>query len=204
MLKSLFNFLGFSKRPNEKTEKELLHGKILQSAEDFLNRPIYKVLTETIIDNIHDDELIQTIFDNLSEKMPKDYTKEIETVLNFSKPRLAIFAIWALEAEVNNGGFNQYYENPWGELATETPDALDLIGAFKYAELVRSANEIYALERDNIRKEMDGTLEGFSKSYKDNPLGKLDMEFYALSDEENLQKLQIDFIRQNKMEFIDA
>jgi hypothetical protein len=54
--------------------------------------------------------LIQTIFDNLSEKVPEDYTKEIETVLNFSKPRLAIYAIWALEAEINNGGFNQYYE----------------------------------------------------------------------------------------------
>jgi hypothetical protein len=44
---------------------------------------------------------------------------------------------------------------------------------------------------------------GFSKSYKDNPLNKFDDAFYALYDQENLQQLQVDFVRKNKQFFID-
>ncbi len=169
----------------------------------FMNRPIYKELTEDIIDKTSDDDLLQTIFDDLIEKFPKDYRKIYETVLLFSKGRQAIYMIWCLEAKVNNGGFNQYYYNPSGQYAEHTPEALKLINANKFADLVTKANNIFETEHEKITENQDGTLEGFSKSYNDNPLNDLDGEFYELNKNEELQKLQIEFIRKNKNEFID-
>ena len=57
--------------------------------------------------------------------------------------------------------------------------------------------------RKKIKNHQDGTLEGFSKSYQDNPLNDLDTEFYDLYKIEDLHKLQVDFIRKNKQDFVD-
>ena len=45
----------------------------------------------------------------------------------------------ALEAEVNNGGFDQFFFNTAGNRTKETIEALELIGAQKTAEIVRRA-----------------------------------------------------------------
>jgi Domain of unknown function (DUF4375) len=107
-----------------------------------------------------------------------------------------------LEAEVNNGGFNQYYSNPSGEFAALTPDALRLVGAMDLADLVTRANAIYEAQTEEITRQQDGTLEGFSKSYIDNPLNELDTEFYNLNETEVLGRLQVDYIRKYKQDFI--
>ena len=171
--------------------------------EDFHNRPIHKELTAGIIDETTDDDLVQVVFDNIIEKFADDYEKEFSTVMGLSKGRQTIYIIWVVEAEVNNGGFNQYYYNSSGQFAEFAPDAFNLIGANKYADLVTKANNIYTKENKKITKNLDGTIEGFSKSYDDNPLNELDSIFYELANTEDIQKLQADFIRKNKADFID-
>ena len=52
-----------------------------------------------------------------------------------------LIAIWGLEADVNNGGFDQYYFNDAGDLAFFAADALEEIGARNMAAIVRAANE---------------------------------------------------------------
>ena len=123
--------------------------------------------------------------------------------MNWNKPRQAIYMIWLLEAEVNNGGYNQFYFNSSGQFYKHLPDALKLVGADKFAELTKKANNIYEKENTKITKDQDGAIEGFSKSYDDNPLNKFDDEFYELYKTENLQQIQVDFIRKHKTEFID-
>lgn len=51
-----------------------------------------------------------------------------------------LITIWALEGEVNNGGFDQFYFNSSGHLAAFAVEALTLIGAHQMAALVRDAN----------------------------------------------------------------
>ena len=169
-----------------------------KSVNDFYKRPVYKLLTREIIDKTSDDGLLEVVFDNLNDKLPKDFSKGYATVMTFNKSRRAIFVIWELEAEVNNGGFNQFYFNSSGQYAKLTPEALKLVGADKFASLVNKANKIYETEYKKITKFQDGTLEGFSKSYKDNPLDKLDDEFYKLYNDEKIEQLQVDYIRKNK------
>ncbi|CAN5207700.1 hypothetical protein BH11BAC5_BH11BAC5_13640 [soil metagenome] len=192
-----------TKQSAKATKSDTLNDQFSKSLEDFQNRPIHKVLTEQIIDTTSDDELLQTVFDNLIAKFPNDYRKEYQTVLGWTKSQQAIYIIWCLEAEVNNGGYNQFYYNPSGQYADLAPDALKLIGALNFADLAARANEVYKNDNEKIKKEQDGTLKGFSKSYDDNPLGEFDDAFYNLCMKEDLQKIQVDFIRNHKQEFID-
>ncbi len=57
-----------------------------------------------------------------------------------------LVTIWGLEAEVNNGGFDQYYFNGAGDQAFFAPKALHAIGANTMAEIVTSANAVFGLE----------------------------------------------------------
>lgn len=44
------------------------------------------------------------------------------------------------------------------------------IGASKFSEIMSRAIKVYQTELGKITKEQDGTIQGFSESYKDNPL----------------------------------
>jgi hypothetical protein len=199
---NLFGCSGQTKKDDGKLSKET-EEQLANTVEAFKNRPFHKELTEQIIDTTSDDNLLQVVFDNLSEKQPTDYEKEYETVMSWNKSRQAIYMIWALEAEVNNGGYNQFYFNSSGQFYKHLPDVLKLVGANKFADLTQRANETFEKENPKITQHQDGTLEGFSKSYDDNPLNKFDDEFYDLYKIENLQQIQVDYIRKNKKEFID-
>lgn len=201
-LLNLFGCSGQTKKDDGKLPKNI-DEQLSKSIEDFKNRPIHNKLTEQIIDTTSDDNLLQVVFDNLSVKQPKDYEKEYETVMSWNKSRQAIYMIWALEAEVNNGGYNQFYFNSSGQFYKHLPDALKFVGANKFADLTERANSTFEKENPKITQHQDGTLEGFSKSYEDNPLNKFDDEFYKLYETENLQHIQVEFIKKHKTEFID-
>ena len=89
-----------------------------------------------------------------------------------------------------------------GQFYKHLPEALRLVGANKFADLTEKANKTFEKENEKITKHQDGTIEGFSKSYDDNPLNDFDTEFYDLYQTENLQQIQVDYIRKNKREFI--
>jgi len=203
---SIFNLFGCSRQNQQKDKSakfDTLNEQNSKSIEDFKNKLIHKVLTAQIIDTTSNEELLQTVFNNLIDKISNDYTKEYQTVLGWTKSQQAIYIIGRLEAEVNNGGYNQFYFNSSGQYADLAPDALKLVGASKFANLTIRANEVYKRENEKITKQQDGSLEGFSKSYDNNPLNKFDDEFYELYKKEDLQKIQINYIRNHKQDFID-
>lgn len=75
-----------------------------------------------------------------------------------------LVAIWGLEAEVNNGGFHQYYFNSAGNQAFFAATALDLIGASQAAGIVRQANTAFgtdgpARDRDQRQKSLTAMAE---------------------------------------------
>lgn len=157
-------------------------------------------LTVETIDVTPDSLLVQLVFDHISSTLPTNPDQELASVLSLTKPQQAIYIIWWLEAEVNNGGFNQYYYNSSGQFAKLAPNLLRLVGANKFAELTQTANNVFEKENEQITKDQNGTSEGFSKSYDNNPLEKFDNQFYALK--EPLMELQVAFIRKNKKDFV--
>jgi hypothetical protein len=170
--------------------------------DDFEKRPIYKVLTVDIIKNIKDENLEQAIIDNIQTKFKKDFSNEEEVVRSLSEGQKAIYVTWILEAEVNNGGFNQFYFNSSGQLADLGQDAFKTIGAIQFASLVGRADSIYDATKEDLEKYNDGTIESFSKSYDKNPLNDLDDKFYKLYKDEPLNQIKIKYIRDNIKEFV--
>ena len=60
-----------------------------------------------------------------------------------SESEKVIATVFAIEAEVNNGGFDQFFFNSSGDLAFYAPTALVAIGAFEMAKIARKANLIF-------------------------------------------------------------
>ena len=207
ILTSILNFFGCK----EKTEPEITNEDIEfeqflkhteNSIDEFNNRKIYKKLTFEILDSIPDDDLEQTVYDNIYEIIGDDYKNELNNVKKLTKGQQAIFSIWTLEAEINNGGFNQFYFNSSGQYAEMAKIGLKTIGAEKFSELTKRANKIYSENKERLEEYDDGTMESFSESYKNNPLNDLDTEFYKLYESEKIEELRIKYIRENTNEFI--
>jgi hypothetical protein len=198
------NFFGCSGLTNKKDEK--FDSQTVDIIFDTLgvhrNKPFFKVLNEQIIDTTSDDDILKVVFDDLLARLPNDHEKDYETVMSWNKSRQAIFMIMLFEAEVSNGGYNQFYYNSSGEFYKQLPSALKLVGANKLSNLTQRANEVYYKEKSNIRERQDGTIEGFFDSYEDNPLNKFDDEFFKLYEKENLQSIQIAYVRAHKTDFI--
>lgn len=90
--------------------------------------------------------------------------------------------VWQLEAEINNGGFEQFFFNSVGEWASKTPQGLLSIGAAKTADIVRRALAVFPdgappkdieERRDAVEKLGDAELD---------LLDELDSAFLAYED----------------------
>ena len=197
ILSSILSFFGCKKKP-EKSKEEI---EIDKSFEEWNNRKIYKILTSEILKTTSDENLEQTIFDNIYEIIGDDYKNELVNIQKLTKGQQGFWSTWVIEGEVNNGGFNQFYFNSSGQYSEMAEIGFETIGAKKYAELTSRANKIYADNKERLEEFDDGTMESFSESYKDNPLNKLDDEFYELGNKESISELRIKYIREHIKEF---
>ncbi len=170
--------------------------------EDFENRKKHSGFDVEILKSISDDELTQAIFDYLSENIIKgDYKNEYDKIKKMSRGFQYIYAVWLLEGEINNGGFNQYFYNSSGLFAEEAYTGCINIGAKKTAEIVKKAIDILLKEKElhkNTKKL--GTLEAFSESYNETKLGICDNEFFQTG--EDLTYLMVKYIRNNYILFV--
>jgi|SRR5215475_4482502 len=173
-----------------------------KALDAFHNRPIYRVLTRKILDSVNDNDLEQTILDNISELLKESGKDEFLVVQRLSPGQRSLYTTWWVEAEVNNGGFNQFYFNSSGQYSLMAVEGFRLFGATKHMQLMERANATYLSNVKNLERFNDGTLESFSESYKNNPLNELDDLFYKLEQEENLSQLRIRYIRSHVEEFI--
>lgn len=143
MFKSLLKLFGGAGKASKNSilggEKKL-ELQIVKSLDEYKNKLAGETLTVEMIDNASDEDLVILVFENIAAKFPNDYKQEMETVLALPKAKQSIYICWVLEAEVLNGGFNQYYYNSKAKFADMLPGAFTFIGASGYAELVSEAN----------------------------------------------------------------
>jgi hypothetical protein len=77
----------------------------------------------------------------VSEKIA---AKEESAGLDSLTPSEQVFhAVWCFEAELNNGGFDQFFFNASGDHPAETVAALERIGASSCAAIVRRACALF-------------------------------------------------------------
>jgi len=107
-------------------------------------------------------------------------------------------SVWELEAEVNNGGFHQYFFNSSGDNAKYCVSALERIGAMNAAALVRQANSVFENGEPPVDSEIrQSKVESFTEEQK-NFLDQLDQKFFKYPDK--LTELLYDFVMKNRGE----
>jgi len=144
--------------------------------------PRFRELTPELLASISADEIGNAVLQHVHLLLEMDQDEDA-MLLSLPPGLRAIYATWAVDAEVNNGGFNQFFYNPHGALAGEALLGYELLGAEDYAAVMRAAIATYEVERDQLAPYHEaGTLEAFSESYKHTDLGTVDQRYYALGD----------------------
>jgi hypothetical protein len=95
----------------------------------------------------------------------------------------AIYTTWLVDVEVNNGGFNQFFFNPYGKLAGHALAGYELLDAEEYAAVMRAAIATHEVERERMAPFYDAhTAEAFAESYRLTELREIDQRYYSLGD----------------------
>ena len=125
-----------------------------------------------------------------------------------SVPQKVFSSIWALESEVYNGGFSQYFQNLSGETAGFVVEALEKVGAPDTANICRRAiatacpgglpSDLDALSHAASLDPFRATTSAFSPEIEEG-LEFLDEEFYKQIDD--LTLLLFAFVSMHPAEF---
>lgn len=116
-----------------------------------------------------------------------------------SSPQKVFSSVWAVESEVNNGGFSQYFLNSSCETAEFVVDAMNAIGAPRTGEICRRA--IAAAFPEGLPKdaaEISSAAENFSGETEEK-LEEFDDEFFAYPH--NLTDLLFAYVSAHSEEF---
>lgn len=87
-----------------------------------------------------DIELLGKIISHILDRV------EAEGVDALSGPERTVYMAYFMDAEVHNGGFDQYFFNSQGNHAAETIDALEAVGASRSANQLRRARALFKPE----------------------------------------------------------
>ncbi len=134
---------------------------------------------------------------DLSESGKTDFGKKDFDTQSF--PQKVFSAIWALESEVNNGGFSQYFLNSSSETAGFAAEALEAASAPRTADICRRA--ITAAFPEGLPPDPEAislAASDFSEAVEDK-LDALDREFYQYPHD--LTELLFAFVSKHPEEF---
>lgn len=160
-------------------------------------------IDKEIIEKTADQDLIWLILGFISKEF-KD-TKSWSKLFN-SLPKgfeLVSCTLSILDAQVGNGGFNQFFYNGYKESTPKLIKFLSTLGAVKHLDILNKAIILHDQEKTNLESQKlysDKSLETFFASYKLTHLNNLDDEWYSI--EKELIGLIIKYIRENPEQFI--
>jgi hypothetical protein len=148
----------------------------------------FRELTPELLASLSADEVGDAVVQHVHLRINTDFGGEWEhepEVVRALPPGVrAVYTTWLVDAEVNNGGFNQFFFNPAGQHAGDALAGYELLGAEDYAVVMRAAIATFEIERERLAPFYEeGTLESFSASYEVTELGEVDQRYYALGDQ---------------------
>ena len=145
--------------------------------------PRFRDLTPSVLAELSADDIGYSVLQHVEWQVRAHGGDRVAAIHALPPGLRAIHTTFLVDAEVNNGGFNQFFYNPSGELAGVALAGYELLGAEEYAEIMRSAIATRELERERMARFYDAnSLEAFSESYRHTGLGEADQRYYALGD----------------------
>lgn len=146
--------------------------------------PRFRDLTPALLSNLADDEMADAIVQHVALQVDVEGQDSRDSIVHaLPAGTQAVYTTWLVDIEVNNGGFNQFFYNPYGVFAGLALAGYELLGAEDYASVMRSAIATHESERQTIAPYYEAdTLEAFAESYQHTGLGEVDQRYYALGD----------------------
>ena len=124
------------------------------------------------------------------------FEEALSTKTNHTAPERIVLVIEALEREVNNGGYNQFFVNSSREYTANIVDALIAIGCPKTARLTQKAIDALGLtDLSNLEEIEDAACD--TTDVQDERLSQLD-EIYYCGEEEPIADKLFEYIKQNR------
>jgi hypothetical protein len=114
---------------------------------------------------------------------------------SLSKEENVIMAIEALEREVNNGGYHQFFLNT-GEYAPIVVDALKCIGCAETAKLTQEAIGALGIEGELTASAIERIIHEDTNGHLISKLGKYDGAYYEKAGD--LSEPLLEFIKANR------
>lgn len=114
----------------------------------------------------------------------------------------ALYALRWTDAEVGNGGFDQYFTNSTGYLLPEAQEGARTLGSLEWASLLDEARDIFGADYPRDREERTARLEALGEEVQTR-LDDLDGRLYALAHEPetNLDALSRWYVETHPEEF---
>ena len=121
-----------------------------KTLEDFGYDPKYKQLTRAVLEQEPDSSLEWAVMQHVAWTIKQDYDHEREIGSRLSPGLQTGYATYGAEAEVDNGGFNQYFFNSKGRLADIAVVGFRNLGALEHERLMREAIAVYERMRPRL------------------------------------------------------
>ena len=155
-------------------------------------------LTPADLAALDDDTLTEAlrarVMHYAQEKYGFDVTKASD---GMSLPLRTAFVLFSFDAEIQNGGLDQFFFNSTSELAPYVADALMLVGACEYADLFA-----HACEENGIDPCDSSTFEDDDEDDEDeNLFDEFDDAYYALYEEKPLEPYITRYVRAHLEDF---
>jgi len=122
-------------------------------------------------------------------------TASDQEVESFTEEEYVVLAVEALEREVNNGGYDQFFRNSSNEFSPVIVNALNEIGRIEAAALTQEAIDALEIEGPVSTKAIDQAMEKKS-DHRDQKLSECDNRYYETVGD--LSKPLLEFVRKNK------
>ena len=164
----------------------------------YIPPPKLEHLSPQALASISDDVIEHALICYVADVL-ENAEDELEALSELPEALQAWYFAFLLDAEVLNGGFNQYFFNPSGQFAEVTPAALERMALPEAATLVARAVDLLETHTPSLEAaQQDGTIEAFMQTYIDQPFEELDNEY--CSKEAEWRDARIAFLRRSAEE----
>lgn len=113
----------------------------------------------------------------------ENFNYEIERGKSLSYAQKALYYWWYLDAQVTNGGFDQFYSNGFGHYVPAIINGLEYVGDTTMANLVRKAEKVYQKNKKYIDSDDDYDGSGFDYYDTFDEMSSLDDQYFDMNDQ---------------------
>jgi hypothetical protein len=143
----------------------------------------FQRLTPELLRQLPNEDLPLAIQNYVFLQIGDDVDREAEILASLPPGVRAIYSAFILDAEVSNGGFNQFFWNSSHRRIQNVVEGLEFLKAADHAALLQQAMATAVAERERLMPyHVEGSIQAFSGSFREGIFDDLDARYYGLPD----------------------